>query len=83
MAYNYRQINYEVMADTKHCYESIPELVESVRHSIDKQYMISQEESIELSIPEKVNTKYIVSGKRSFEAAKEYADALAENAELY
>jgi uncharacterized protein (TIGR02452 family) len=74
MAYNYRQINYEVMADTKHCYESIPELVESVRHSIDKQYMISQEESIELSIPEKVNTKYIVSGKRSFEAAKEYAD---------
>ena len=72
MAYNYRQINYEVMLDTKHCYETIPELIEAVEKSIANQFMVTEEEQIELPIPNEINTRYVVSGKRSFEAAKAY-----------
>ena len=72
MAYNYRQINYEVMLDTKQCYETIPELIEAVEQSIANQFMVAEEENIDQSIPNVINTKYLVSGKRSFEAAKAY-----------
>ena len=73
MAFNYRHINYEVMADTKRCYESIPELIDAVRLSREQQYMVSQEDHIDIPVCENVTTQYIVSGKRSFEAAKGYA----------
>lgn len=72
MAFNYRRINYEVMIDTKRCYESIPELVDAVNHSIDTQFMISHEDIIDQPLPNEVHTRYVVSGKRSFEAAKGY-----------
>lgn len=35
---NYRQINYEVMTDTKRQYETIPELQEAVYHSVHSQF---------------------------------------------
>lgn len=73
MAYNYRQINYEVMLDTKHCYETIPELIEAVEKSIANQFMVAEEDNIDQPIPNEINTRYIVSGKRSFEAAKAYS----------
>ena len=60
------------MMDTKHCYESVPELMDAVEKSIRNQYMVAEEDNIDQPVPEKVNTKYIVSGKRSFEAAKGY-----------
>ncbi len=60
------------MADTKQRYESIPELVDAVKKSIANQFMISEEDNIDHPLPEIVNTKYIVSGKRSFEAASNY-----------
>ena len=69
----YRQINYEVMTDTQHCYETIPELQEAVKWSISHQYMVAEEESIDQPSPDTVRTRYIVSGKRSFEAAKDYS----------
>ena len=69
----YRQINYEVMTDTQHCYETIPELQEAVKWSISHQYMVAEEESIDQPLPDTVRTRYIVSGKRSFEAAKDYS----------
>lgn len=72
MAYNYRQINYEVMLDTKHCYETMPELIKAVEESIANQFMIAEGENIDQPIPKEINTRYIVSGKRSFEAAKAY-----------
>ena len=72
MIYNYRKINYEVMSDTVYCYETIPELVSAVEYSIDNQFMIDEDDNIDQQKPEKVSTKYIVSGKRSFEAAKDY-----------
>ena len=72
MAYNYRRINYEVMLDTKHCYETIPELIEAVEKSIANQFMVAEEDNIDQPVPDVIRTRYIVSGKRSFEAAKAY-----------
>ena len=72
MPYNYRQLNYEVMLDTKHCYETMPELIEAVEKSIAKQFMVTEEENIDQPLPNEINTRYLVSGKRSFEAAKAY-----------
>jgi hypothetical protein len=68
----YSQINYEVMKDTDECCKSMPELMEAIQDSIANQYMVAEEESIQLSTPAEVHTNYIVSGKRSFEAAKDY-----------
>ena len=69
---NYYQINYEVMTDTKKQYESVAELKEAVKSSIERQYMVAQEENIDQPAVENSQTKYICSGKRSFEAAKAY-----------
>lgn len=60
------------MIDTKNCYKTISELVDAVSHSIDTQFMVSQEENIDQPLPNEVHTRYVVSGKRSFEAAKGY-----------
>jgi uncharacterized protein (TIGR02452 family) len=69
---DYRKINYEVMTDTKKKYESVEELKEAVNSSIERQYMVAQEDNIEQPIVENSQTKYVCSGKRSFEAAKAY-----------
>ena len=69
---NYREINWEVMIDTKIRYESDEELMVAVKHSIERQYMVAQEENIDQPKVENSQTKYICSGKRSFEAAKAY-----------
>ena len=69
---NYRLINYEVMTDTKKRYTENEELREAVRQSISKQYMVAHEEEITLPAIENHETHYLVSGKRSFEAAKAY-----------
>lgn len=69
---NYREINWEVMIDTKIRYESDEELIEAVKCSIERQYMVAQEENIDQPKVENSKTKYICSGKRSFEAAKAY-----------
>ena len=68
----YRKINREVMTDTKLQYETTPELKEAVENSIERQYMVSQEDNIDQPIADSNQTKYVCSGKRSFEAAKEY-----------
>ena len=72
MAYNYRHINYEVMSNTEHCYKTIPELKSAIKNSIERQFMVSEEDDVEHAISNTSTTKYIVSGKRSFEAAKDY-----------
>ena len=69
---DYRKINREVMTDTKLQYETIPELKEAVKNSIERQYMVAQEDNIDQPIADGNQTKYLCSGKRSFEAAKDY-----------
>ena len=68
----FSMINNEVMTDTVQQYQSNPVLKEAVRSSIERQYMVAEEDSINLPKAETSTTKYIVSGKRSFEAAKCY-----------
>ena len=70
--WNYGKINYEAMTDTKKQYESVAELKEAVKSSIERQYMVAQEDNIDQPIVENSQTKYVCSGKRSFEAAKAY-----------
>jgi uncharacterized protein (TIGR02452 family) len=60
------------MLDTQHQYETVPELVAAVGNSISRQYMVAQEDIVEVTPAENSSTRYVVSGKRSFEAAKGY-----------
>lgn len=69
---NYHKINYEVMTDTKKQYESVAELKEAVKNSIERQFMVAQEDNIDQPVVENSQTQYVCSGKRSFEAAKAY-----------
>ena len=69
---SYRNIHRNVMLDTLHQYETVPELVEAVKNSISLQYMVAQEDAVDVAPVESSNTQYVVSGKRSFEAAKGY-----------
>lgn len=68
----YRYINYRVMTDTKHQYETDEQLKASVRASRANQFMVAQDEDITQPAVPSSTTRYIVSGKRSFEAAKGY-----------
>ena len=70
--YDYRKINFEVMTDTKHCYETMPELQRAVADSISRQYMVAHEDNIGQPMVACSNTRYVVSGMRSFEAARKY-----------
>ena len=72
MTYNYHQINYRVMTDTVRCLRENADLEAAVKNSITNQYMVAEEDSVELSAMEPTATKYLVSGKRSFEAARGY-----------
>jgi len=72
VAYNYRQINYSVMSDTVECYQTIPALAEATRASRERQFMVAEDEVVTTPEVTSTNTSYIVSGKRSFEAAKGY-----------
>lgn len=69
---NYRKINFDVMTDTKKQCESVPELMDAVKYSIEHQFIVTQEEDIDQPKVQDSQTKYICSGKRSFEAAKAY-----------
>ena len=69
---SYRNINRNVMLDTQHQYETVPELAAAVENSISRQYMVAQEDAVDVALIENSSTRYAVSGKRSFEAAKGY-----------
>lgn len=60
------------MLDTKHCYETINKLKEAVNNSVKKQYMISEEDDISVPVTSNSDTEYILSPKRTFEAASAY-----------
>ena len=64
--WDYRRINFEVMTDTKKQYESVAELKEAVRNSIERQFMVAQEDNIDQPPVEKSETRCVCSGKRSF-----------------
>ena len=69
---SYRNINRNVMLDTQHQYETVPELVSAVEKSISRQYIVAQEDIVDVAPVESSSTRYVVSGKRGFVAAKGY-----------
>ncbi len=52
------RINFEVMTDTANCCEEMPELKNAIEHSIGRQYMVAEEDKIELPVCELTTTKY-------------------------
>lgn len=68
----YREINFRVMTDTVEQYEQQPALVQSIKVSIAKQYVVK--EGTEIQIPEHTakDTKIVLTGNRTFEAARQY-----------
>ena len=60
------------MSDTAQWCQTIPELITAIDYSIANQKMVSEDESIDQPLVETPRALYIVSGKRSFEAAKTY-----------
>ena len=70
--FNYSRINREVMTDTQKKCESVKELRMAVKDSVERQYMVAHEECIDQPVAENSSTRYVCSGKRSFEAAKAY-----------
>ena len=69
---NYKSINYEVMTDTFNQCNSLTELKSAIQHSIKTQYLVKQEDSVPHVKLEHSSTNYIVSPKRSLEAASGY-----------
>jgi uncharacterized protein (TIGR02452 family) len=70
---DFRRINREVMTNTELMYNTLPELKDAIRYSKAHQFMVKHEESIEYKErnPQRA-TKFVISGKRSFEVAKDY-----------
>ena len=65
-------INHKVMTDTLYQIQNNPKLAASVKKSISKQCIVPEEDSIHHQSLRVIKTTYLVSGKRSFEAAKAY-----------
>ena len=69
---DFRNVNCEVMKNTQiHCTRD-PKLVAAIKDSIDSQYVVWHNDNIDQKVASDVNTKYVVSGKRSLHAAKGY-----------
>lgn len=73
--YDYKRINHEVMCDTKHQYETNEELKQMVQDSINEQFMVAHEDSINQPSCESSNTDFIVTSNRSFAEAQRWVVA--------
>ncbi len=68
----YREINFRVMTDTAEQCETQPALASAIRNSIEKQYVVKEGANIEIPDRPAMETKIILSGKRTFQAASGY-----------
>lgn len=69
---SYGEINGKVMTDTWRKCKKKPELKAATEDSIKRQYMVAQEEEIDLPKAEVCNTRFLCTGDRTFGAAKKY-----------
>lgn len=67
----YSELNKLVMTDTLEMCENNPDLVDAVRNSISKQFIVFENDELSLDNTH-WDTKIIVSRKRTYEAAKAY-----------
>lgn len=64
----------EIFRDTEHRYKSDSELIAIVQESTQNQVFISEKSTVNITVQSKpYKAKVVVSGKRSFEAAEDYA----------
>lgn len=68
----FKEINFKVMTDTAEQCETQPALADAIKNSIEKQYVVY--DGTDIQIPERPaqQTQVILSGKRTFEAARQY-----------
>jgi len=71
---SYREINFRVMTDTVEKCETNPLLMEAISSSISKEYIVKEGEAISFDRPDLEETNVIISGKRTFEVARQYSD---------
>ena len=69
---NYREINFRVMTDTVEQCKTVPFLKEAIKNSIEKQYVVKEGTDIQVPVSLAVETKIVLSGHRTFEAASQY-----------
>lgn len=69
---NYREINFRVMTDTVEQCETQPALMDAIQNSIDKQYVVKEGTDIEIPERPTIETNVILTGNRTFEAARQY-----------
>lgn len=69
---DFKQLNCNVMKDTFYQCETNPKLMEAIASSVKRQYMIAQEDDISQPPVQSSQTQYLVTERRSFEAAKTY-----------
>ena len=67
----YSELNNLVMRDTLEMCENNPDLVDAVRNSISRQYIVFENDDLSLD-NKHWDTKIIISRKRTYEAAKTY-----------
>lgn len=68
----YATINFQVMTDTVNRLKTVPELIHAVESSTTNQYMVAEQDTVVAPEFTECRTRFICSGKRSFEAAKGY-----------
>lgn len=69
---SYAQINRKVMMDTVHQCQTNPELQDAIWHSIKNQQIVKHGYDLEYVNIQEHKTQFVISGKRTFEAAKAY-----------
>jgi len=69
---NYRKINKKVMDDTQRLCGRLKPLKASIQDSIQREFIVYQEDNLEEDITKNENMKIIVSRERTFEAAEKY-----------
>ena len=67
---DYRKINFAVMTDTRECCKKNPELKKMIQESIHNQFMVSHDENIDQQLGGSSQTEYVVTGDRTYHAAK-------------
>lgn len=68
----FKEINFRVMTDTAEQCETQPALVDAIKNSVKKQYVVYEGTDIEVPERPAQQTQLILSGKRTFEAAQQY-----------
>lgn len=69
---SFKEINFRVMTDTVEQCENHPGLKQAIQNSIERQYVVKEGTNIEVPERSVAETKIVLTGHRTFEAARQY-----------